>query len=523
METLTSAPAFELRTLGTSLARLGPIKLAALGAVALSALVGVWLVARAPQAADGLLYAGLEPADAGRIVSRLEELKVRVDTRGDGTILVPSAQVARLRMQLASEGLPRQTGAGYELLDQANPMQMTAFMQRVQRLRALEGELARTIVSMNGVRTARVHIVMPERESFSRDAPQPTASVSVTTQAGQRLSSAQAAAIRLLVAGAVPRLRQEGVSVLDPSGIVLAADGGSGAVAGRVGELRALQEAAYQKAVLDLLEPIIGHGKVRAIAAVEIDSTRSVAREEKYDPLGQVERSRQTAVEQESNEDQRAREPVTVGQNLPNQQANNPPGQKTTSSSQRNNDTINYEISSRTEETTREPGAVRRLSVAVIVDGATDATGAFQPRSREELDRFTTLVRAAVGYDERRGDSVTVDGMKFLNDDPLGTLADRDAAAGGISPLWLGLVVLLMLAMAGGGWMVVRQRRAAAAAIALSMRANEELVTEEKLATIGPDLQVRLSSITALNEIVDQHPDETLAVIRAWIEEGTPT
>lgn len=522
METLTSVPPFELRSLGASLARLGPVKLGVLGAVALAALVGVWLVARAPQAADGLLYAGLEPSDAGRIVSRLEELKVRVEARGDGTVLVPAAQVARLRMQLASEGLPRQTGAGYELLDQANPMQMTAFMQRVQRLRALEGELARTIVSMNGVRTARVHIVMPERESFSRDAPQPTASVSVTTHAGQRLSSAQASAIRLLIAGAVPRLQQEGVSVLDPSGIVLAADGGSGAVAGRVGELRSLQEAAYQKAVLNLLEPIVGQGKVRAIAAVEIDATRSVAREEKYDPLGQVERSRQTAVEQENNEDQRAREPVTVGQNLPNQQANNTPGQKTTSSNQRNNDTVNYEISSRTEETTREPGAVRRLSVAVIVDGVPDASGAIQPRPREELDRFAALVRAAVGFDERRGDSVTVDGMRFLADDPLGTLADRDAAAGGISPLWLGLVLLLLLALAGGGWMVVRQKKAAAA-IALSMRATEELVTEEQLASIGPDLQVRLSSLTALNEIVDQHPDETLAVVRAWIEEGTPT
>ncbi|WP_052389270.1 flagellar basal-body MS-ring/collar protein FliF [Belnapia moabensis] len=519
METKTLEPAFQLRSLGASLAGLGSAKLAALSGVALAALVGVVLVARAPQSPNGLLYSGLEPADAGRIVARLEELKIPLDARGDGTILVPLDQVPRLRMQLASEGLPRQTGAGYELLDQASPMQMTSFMQRVQRLRALEGELARTIITMHGVRTARVHIVLPERESFSRDAPPPTASVTVTTQAGQRLGSAQAAAIRLLVAGAVPRLRQEGVSVVDPTGIVLAADGGTGAIAGRVGELRAAQEAVYQKAVLDLLEPIVGHGKVRAIAAVEIDAARVVAREEKYDPLGQVERSRQTSTEQETNEDSRGQQPVTVGQNLPNQQVA-PNNQRTNATAQRNNETINYEISSRTEETTREPGAVRRLSVAVVVDGAPDANGVIQPRSAAELERFTALVRSAVGFNEQRGDRVTVDGMRFLSEDPLGTLAGGEVAATGIAwwQLGLGLVVVLT---AGGGVLLHRRRVAAAARAAAATSAQSEAL-QEAIANIGPDLQIRLSSLNALNELIDERPDEALSVVRAWIQEGTP-
>lgn len=522
MDLATTAPRLDLRKLSANLAQLGPARLGALGAVALLALLGVWLVARAPQASMGLLYAGLEPADAGRIAARLEELKVPVEAREDGTIMVPAPQVARLRMQFAAEGLPRQTGAGYELLDQVNPMQMTSFMQRVQRLRALEGELARTIVTMQGVRTARVHIVLPERENFSRDAPAPTASVTVTTSAGQRLTSSQASAIRLLVAGAVPRLRQEAVSVLDPSGVVMAADGSLGPGAGNVAELRAAQEAAYRKAVLDLLEPLVGRGKVRAIAAVEIDSTRSVAREEKFDPLGQVERSRQSSNEQENSEDTRPRDPVTVAQNLPNQQQQGGgPGQRTTSRTERNNDTVNYEISTRVEEVTREPGAVRRISVAVVVDGVPDASGAIQPRPREELDRFAALVRSAVGFDERRGDRVTVEGIRFLAEEAPGTRADADAAEAGIPVLWWGLGAAAVLAALLLGALVLRRGGRRGQPLDLTLAPGQDELAEadaEAMALEAEAVQARLDTIVTINEVIDDHPEEAIVILRGWIQ-----
>jgi flagellar M-ring protein FliF len=526
----TLGPGFDLGGLGGSLARLGPAKIAGLGAVALAALLAVILVARAPSAPNGLLYAGLEAADAGRIATRLEEMKIPVDARGDGSIMVPADQVARLRMQLASEGLPRQGGAGYELLDQASPMQMTSFMQRIQRLRALEGELARTIITLQGVRTARVHIVLPERESFSRDAPPPTASVTVTTAAGQRLGNSQASAIRQLVAGAVPRLRQEDVSVVDPSGVVLAADGGMGAAAGRIGELRAAQELALQKSVLALLEPIVGRGKVRAVASVEVDGSRMVARAESFDPMGQVERGRQTQTEQETSDDGRGQQPVTVGQNLPNQQTGGT-NSRSTSSSQRNNETVNFEISSKVEETTREPGAIQRLSMAVVVDGLADPQGNPVPRPKEELDRLEALVRSAIGFNERRGDRVTVDTLHFLPEDGIGTLASAEAGAGAAlgTPQWLALGGAL-LALAVGGLLFQRRRtrqrlaieaareaEAAAAAAAASYNA-----VDDAIATVGQDIQIRLSSLTALQEIIDNRPEEALAVMRAWIEEGAP-
>ncbi|MDO9713397.1 flagellar basal-body MS-ring/collar protein FliF [Paracraurococcus lichenis] len=507
--------------LGQSLARLGPVKLAGLGGVALAALVGVFLIARSPQQPGSLLYSGLDAGEAGRIAARLEELKVPIEARGDGIILVPADQVARLRMQLASEGLPRQAGAGYELLDQANPMQMTSFMQRVQRLRALEGELARTILALGGVRTARVHVVLPEREGFSRETPQPTASVTVTTHAGQRLSAAQAAAIRVLVAGAVPRLRQEDVSVIDPNGVVLGAEGGAAAGAGRIADLKSAQETTLRRAVLELLEPIIGAGRVRAVAAVELEGARSVSREEKYDPLGQVERSRQTQNESETSEDSKGREPVSVGQNLPNQGVNQNQ-QRTASQSQRGGETINYEISSRTEETVREPGSVRRLSVAVVLDGVPGADGAVQDRSPAELERLATLVRSAVGFDEKRGDRVTVEQMRFRAEDASGTLAEA-ATVQATSWLWWSLPLAAALLLGSAGlWQLRRRRQAAALAAAVVIEDAPLTPLEEQIASISPNLKVTMTSLTALQEMVDERPDEVLAVLRSWIEEGAP-
>ncbi|MBO1076057.1 flagellar M-ring protein FliF (plasmid) [Roseomonas marmotae] len=526
----TLRPGFDLGALGPALARLGPVKLGAMAAVAAAAILAVVLVARAPQATNGLLYAGLEPSEAGRIVARLEEMKVPVEARGDGTVLVPAEQVARLRMQLAGEGLPRQGGAGYELLDQANPMQMTSFMQRIQRVRALEGELARTIITMQGVRSARVHIVLPERESFSRDAPPPTASVTVITATGQRLGASQASAIRLLVAGAVPRLRQEDVSVVDPSGIVLAADGGSGAVAGRIGELRQAQEQALRQAVLDLLEPIVGRGRVRTVAAVEIEGARTVARAETYDPMGQVERGRQSQTEAESSEDGRGQQPVTVGQNLPNQQTGGT-AQRSASTAQRSNETINYEISSKVEETTREPGAVKRVSIAVVVDGVTGPDGEVQERPREELERLAALVRSAVGFDEKRGDRVTVDTLRFIPDEGAGSLASADDPGGWrMSNAQLLVAGLLLVGSLGTILFLLRRRsrlRRLAAALAVADAAAAEAAMaldpmEEAIATVGQDIQIRISSLNALNELIDTRPEEALSVVRAWIQEGAP-
>jgi flagellar M-ring protein FliF len=522
------------------LVRLGLAKLGAMAVVGASVLGLVAWVAMRSADPTGLLYSGLDPAEAGRIGQRLDELKVPYEAKGDGSvILVPAAQVARVRMELAAAGLPHQGGAGYELLDSQSPMNMTSFMQRVQRLRALEGELARTIVTLNGVRSARVHLVLPERETFARDTPKPTASVTVVMSGAARLGTTQAAAIRLLVAGAVPSLRQEDVSVLDPSGVVLAADGADALAGGRMGELKASREQALQRSVLDLLEPLVGRGKVRVVVNADIDATREVSREEKYDPLSQVERSKQTQSDQESSDESRPRENVSVGQNLPPQQAAtqqngapqpNTDTAKTSSSTVRNGQTINYEISSSHSERVREPGEIKRLTVAVVVDGTVDDKGGFQPRPKADLDRLGELVRSAVGFDAKRGDQVTVDTLRFIPSEATGTDAAPEVAPATLPWTWIGgaAVLLLLLALVGARVVMRGSRRRielanTGRAEALAVEAADDAAVpalaavQQALVPLAPG---QSEAVRALHDLVDARPDETLAVIRAWIAES---
>ena len=532
-----------LTKLKGTLAGLGPAKLGAMAALAACLVVGIAWIAVRSNDSMGLLYSGLDLAEAGRIGQKLEEMKVPFEARGDGSVLmVPASQVARVRMELAAAGLPDQAGAGYELLDKQSPMNMTSFMQRVQRTRALEGELARSIVALDTVRTARVHIVMPERDTFSRDVPKPTASVAVVMRGAMRLSASQAAAIRLLVSGAVPGLRQEDVSVLDPSGIVLAADGGDALVNSRLAELKLSDEQQLQKGVTSLLEPLVGRGKVRVIASVDIDSSRQVTQDVKYDPQSQVERSKQTQVDKEQSDNTRQTPSVSVAQNLPNQpQQQSGSGEKTASSSSHDGQTVNYEINTTRDEKVKEPGGIHRLTVAVVVDGVTDAKGAYTPRPKEELDRMAELVRSAVGADAKRGDVVTVDTMHFIADDSVGTAADAGPSGTASSLNWItsaGLVLVLLVVAGTAAAVVLRKgtpridlaRSAEPPALPAAIAAaagdapglpNPAAADAAKLAPpVGLSLPAIEGPLTELYQLFDARPEEALAVLRAWIADA---
>jgi flagellar M-ring protein FliF len=521
-----------LSSIRATLARLEPAKLAALGAVALGILILIGWVSFRSAEPMGLLYSGLDPAEAGRIGQRLDEMKVPFEARGDGTtIMVPVSQVARARMELAAAGMPHQEGAGYELLDSQSPMNMTSFMQRVQRLRALEGELSRTIVALDGVRVARVHIVLPERESFARDTLKPTASIGVVMNGAMRLSKRQALAIRLLVSGAVPGLKQEDVSVLDPSGAVLAADGSDGMASSRLDEMKTSREQALQHSVDDLLEPLVGRGHVRTAVSVAINGSREITREEKFDPQSQVERSKQTQIDSDTTEEVKPQEAVTVTQNIPTQpQQGGGSGNKNATSNTRNGQTVNYEISSTHSERVREPGEVQRLTVAVAVDGVTDDKGAFHPRSQAELDRIAALVKSAVGFDAKRGDQITVDTMRFVPADQIiGDGVEMTPPATSWSWLTIGGPVVLVLGAAAV--MLLRRRRSIAlvGGPGIAMAALEGPMDPAALALagtperlmLGTDVTIEPGPIAALHALVEQHPDEAVALIKAWIAEGS--
>ena len=521
----------QLASIRATLGRLEPAKLVGLAAATLGVLLLIAWVSFRSAEPMGLLYAGLDPAEAGRIGQRLDEMKVPFEARGDGTtIMVPASQVARARMELAAAGMPHQEGAGYELLDSQSPMNMTSFMQRVQRLRALEGELSRSIVALDGVKVARVHIVLPERESFARDTLKPTASIGVVMGGAMRLSRRQAMAIRLLVSGAVPGLKQEDVSVLDPSGAVLAADDADGAASSRLDDMKTSREQALQHSVDDLLEPLVGRGHVRTAVSVEINDAREVTREEKFDPQSQVERSKQIQADSDTTEEVKPQEAVTVTQNIPTQpQQTGGTGAKNATTNTRNGQTINYEISSTRSERVREPGEVQRLTVAVAVDGVTDDKGVFHPRSKEELDRLAELVKSAVGYDAKRGDQVTIDTMRFVPSDRFMDEAGEPAAPPAAwPPLTIGAPVLLLLG--GAAVMMLRRRRRAAlvtepdiamAAIAGPMGSPAvALPGPTDRLMLGSDVVVQPGPIADLHALVEQHPDEVLSLIKTWIAEG---
>jgi flagellar M-ring protein FliF len=523
----------QLAKLRQTTASLGFAKIAAMAAVAGAVLLGIFWISTHAQGPMGLLYSGLDLAEAGRIGQKLDELKVPYQAQGDGSVLlVPRDQVAHVRMELAAGGLPSQSGTGYELLDQQSPMNMTSFMQRVQR--TMEGELARTIVALDGVRTARVHIVIPERDTFARDAASPTASIAVVMNGPMRLSPSQAAAIRLLVAGAVPGLQREAVSVLDPSGVVLGAESGDLPAGDRLAQVAASREQALQQAVTTLLEPLVGHGRVRVSASVAIDTARQVSQIVKYDPLSQVERSKQTQNDQEHSDDSHQRPAVSVAQNLP--AAQQPPpadpngGQSTSSSNSHNGQTVNYEINTTHEDTVREPGDTRRISVAVLVDGTLDAKGVWQPTPREQLDRIAGLAKAAVGYDAKRGDVVTVDTLRFVAPEIEGGSAERQAAPPAIW-VWAAPFGAVVLLLAGGVIIVLlMRRRAPVEAVGVpALSAPQGTQTALSLipatpmefkALVEPPLAAIAGPLAGLLELIDARPDESLAVLRAWIADA---
>ncbi|WP_026869943.1 flagellar basal-body MS-ring/collar protein FliF [Inquilinus limosus] len=534
-----------MKALLDNLKALGPRRLAILGGVGLLVLAAIgWLAWEASRPKMAILYSGIAPAEAGQIVSQLEAMGITVGTSFDGsTIQVPAPDVARARMALAEKGLPSASGVGYELFDADNGLGLTSFMQQMNRLRAMEGELGRTIATLSGVESARVHLVLPEREAFARTAPTPTAAVVVRMRGGFGLDRQQARAIRHLVAAAVPNLKPADVTLLDAAGEVLLTEGDDGPGQPSSEGLKASLETRLAKAVEDLLVPRFGRGNVRVTVAADLDMSHEVVRTERFDPDGQVPRSTQTVEERQSSSDGTGDLPTTVQQNLPDAQipgAPQPPGSNTTSQSQRTEETVNYEISAERREKVREAGELRRLSVAVLVNGRrepdADGTSRYVPRSQEELDAVTALVRTAVGASQDRGDVVTVQNLEFADLMPAG--ADEDS--GFFAGPWAGLLGTLVqwLAVLGIAALVVlyllrpllerltAPPPAPAEPPLASAETAEPTATAEAAADEGSPFRLdfgdREEAIRALADAFEDYPDEAAAILRSLIREDAP-
>jgi len=542
-----------------ALQRFGFGRLAAIlgiGAGVAAALVAVTLGLGQPKA---LLYSNLDLKEAGSITQTLDQGGIKYEVKGDGsTILVPRDQVASTRLMLSSKGLPTAGSVGYEIFDSQNAMGQTDFVQQLNRQRALEGELGRTIRSLDGITSARVHLVLPKRQLFEEDAEQPSASVTVGV-GGREPGPDQVRALQNLVAGAVPGLKPDHVAVIDQHAKTLS--GGEVGMATEADGRKSEVEQRIAKQVKTLVEGVVGAGKARVNVTADVDMAQITTHKESFDPDGQVVRSEMTT-------DEKASEGTTGGTTQSSAAAKIPgstpvdPGGDTSNSSGKQESTTNYEITKTTTTEVREPGAVKKISVAVAVDGVTAPAakngkpGAYTPRSAAELAQIEQLVQAAVGYDQSRGDMVKVINVKFPTaEDPDGVTTaspllgfDKNDIMRGAELVVLAIVAILMMlfivrpllkgAMGGGGQMAMLGgpgvTRMAVSPDGQPMQISVDPMTGQQMALTGPggehleqkidiariEGQVKASSVKRVAEFVDKHPEESVSIIRGWLHES---
>lgn len=528
-----------------TLKNLGTARLAAMGGV-LIFLMGflIYLATQLGSTEMAVLFNELDPADTKKIIAQLDEQNVPYRLYKNGTeIHVPVADTLKLRVQLA-ETVNAGSVVGYEIFDKAQSPGVGHDIINLQMLRALEGELARTIKAIDNVKAARVHLVLPRREMFSREEQPPSASVIIRMEEKTKLNAKQVEAIQRLVAAAVPKMQTKDVSIMDARGTLLTKnfDDDEQMQMSTNEEMRRDYERRLISAVQSLIEQSVGQEKVRVQASLEMDFDQVVVNREIYDPEAQVLRS-STTIEESSQTDER--EPiVSVEQNLPDAETQN--ANQVKQQANRTEETVNYEISKEVISQVRKNGVIKRLSVAVIVDGTytlnPNGTKTYVPRTEKEMELLTTLVRSAVGYDANRGDTVEVINLPFFNPDDLLRLEDPILFMGFtkqeimkmVEGLGVALVAVLVILL------VVRP---------LIVKAFEQPENEEEENLLmGPsdDLQqlpspssggvltetdqleelidiakvegrVKASSVRKIGEIIDQHPEEAVSIIRSWM------
>jgi len=532
---------------------------AALGITAVVAAALFTLVFRVGGEEKALLFSDVEMAEAGEIAQKLEAANISYELRGDGTtIFVPRSQVMSARLMLSEDGLPSRGGIGYEIFDKQDALGATQFQQNINRLRALEGELARTIASISGVDRARVHLVLPERQLFTQDRQAPSASIVVTVNGGQ-LTQGQVRAVRNLVASAVPGLSVSRVTIADASGRLLAAaeDEGGAAAAEAMDERKAATEDRLRKEVQAIVESIVGPGAARVQIAADIDFNRVTSTAQTFDPEGRVVRET-NSTEETTTSGGGAGGATTAGRNLPDGAGGDAAGGG--DSSERTEEQVRYEISSTTKTEIVEGGRIKRLSVAVAVDGTTapgadGKPGEWAARDPQDLERITALVKSAVGFDEARGDKVEVVNLRFAQSAAVaGTEAAKPSMLDfGKNDIMRGVEILAaLIASLGVIFFVLRPLvagmlggRAAGGGAALlagpggsSTLGGDEGIAAPPTAGALPapagkaissiEMQldvakiqglVNSSSVKRVAEVIEQHPEESAQILRTWLSE----
>lgn len=552
--------------------QLGPSRLGVMGAILVGLLLFFVFVSLRVSTPDmKVLYSDLSTADSSAMAGKLQSGSIPFDVSADGTrIMVAEKEVGRARLLLAEAGLPNGGSMGYEIFDKDSGFGTTNFVQNINQVRALEGELARTISSLQGVHNARVHIVLPQRELFSREARPSSASVFLGLRGTGGIESSQISAIQSLIASAVPGLKASNVSIIDNKGTLLARGGEEevNLMTMKTEEMRRNYETNMTSKVEDQVSRIVGYGNVRATVTAEINFDRISTNEELFDPEQQVVRSSQTTSES-STEQGEGGEDVSVENNLPGA-SGDLLGGGPTNESNRTEEVTNYEIGKTIRSTVREVGEIKKLSVAVLVDGrykpaekAAPAEGeeakeededakpemVYEPRSAEEITQITALVKSAVGFNEERGDTIEVVNMQFASvDTEQGDFTDDRMLFGfdknkllDVAEIVTVAIMIILVVMLVLQPMVNRLLISEAPEIDNSLEADLLGVRPANPALTGPSDQefmaaqggkdaeeslinmqgvegkVKASSVKKVEEIVQNYPNETVAVLRSWM------
>jgi flagellar M-ring protein FliF len=505
------------------------------------------------------LFTDLSLEDSTAIVKDLDRQGIEYEIKKDGAmIMVPQDRVTRLRMKLAEGGLPKGGGVGYEIFDKSDALGTTSFVQNINHLRALEGELARTIRSLDRVQAARVHLVLPERPLFSRDKVE--ASASIVLRVRGALEMQQVRAVRHLVASAVNGLKPQRVSIVDETGRLLAdgtiddpnAEGPGG------DDRRVTMERRLREQIESIVSSVVGSGRARVNVTADFDFNRITQTSDRYDPEGRVLRSSQSREESTGSTDGNQGQ-VSVGNELPG--ANNQTGQNNTArdQSKKSEEIVNYEISRTTKTEVVEGGRINKVAVAVLVDGsyAKNDKGevAYQERPKEQLDRIAALVRSAIGFDAKRGDQVEVVNLRFADtpvqpvSEPAGFMSylqfTKDDLMRGIELLvmaLLGIVVLLLVVRPLVRRVITPDESAVPPPAPAEHHSQPAQIASPGVAALTTDHeppppgmtnktakmidiaqvkgQVHAQSVQKVGELADGNPNEAVAVIRQWLNEA---
>ncbi len=523
--------------------QLGTKRLALMGGVAFALLAALTVVAMTSSKSNmGYLYTDLDPAAASTITEKLKAQNVPYTLSADGTaIMAPEDKLAQLRMSMAGEKLGGKIG--YEVLDAEQPFGVSASRAKMNETRAIEGELAKSIQTIQNVTAARVHIVMPERAMFANESRKATAAVTVKTKG--HMGSEQIAAIRYLVSSSVPELSPDAVSVVDQTGALLARAGDPDtAGAADADERQQAVEGKLRDEIEALLQPIVGEGKVRAEVSAQIDRDQTREEANVYDPDKQVV-ARQVSVEtgDQNKESEAGPQTTSVANQLPDAKANPAaPGSSRQSASNQTSEDTTYSNSSTKTVTLRAPGKVTRLTVAVMVDGGPKGLPA------EQIQRLQRLVENAVGIDTQRGDSVVVESMPF-SAVPVDEGKESFLSKLPMDKIWTFLQLALI---AGVGLLALRMLKPKPEPLAIEpemtaleaqqqseemrlltaraadgdpdaleqleqMASPETALLDQEIALAQVDGRIKLSALKRIGSAIAASPPEAASVIRQWM------